>query len=72
MTGQVNVGVTATGYVFHESNIAGSKHLLGAVAGSNLDFAGKMNDRDIGSWRVYPILDCTLAQMLDGRFSSAN
>ena len=36
--------VTPAGHIFHQSNIAGSKHLLGAITGSNLDFAGKMND----------------------------
>src|SRR5262245_28572443 len=39
------MGMTATGHVFHESNIAGAKHVPGAITGTNLDFAGQMNDQ---------------------------
>src|SRR3989454_1914979 len=46
------MGVTATGHVFHESNVAGSKHLPGAITGANLDFAGKMNDQPAFGKRV--------------------
>src|SRR5882724_10163374 len=48
----VNMGVTATGYVFHELNVAGSKHVPGAITGANLDFAGKMNDQPAFGKRV--------------------
>src|SRR5215467_13130367 len=45
------MGVTATGHVFHEANVAGAKHLLGAITGANLDFAGQMNDQPaFGQW----------------------
>jgi hypothetical protein len=46
------VGVTATRHVFHESNVAGSKHVPGAITGANLDFAGKMNDQPAFGKRV--------------------
>src|SRR2546426_10062987 len=46
------MGVTATGHVFHESNVAGSKHSPGAITGANLDFAGKMNDQQAFGKRV--------------------
>ena len=46
------MGVTATGHVFHESNVAGSKHVPGAITGANLDFAGKMNDQPAFGKRV--------------------
>src|SRR5215468_11144213 len=46
------MGVTATGHVFHESNIAGSKYLPGAITGANLDFAGQMNDQPAFGKRV--------------------
>jgi len=39
------MGVTATGHIFHESNVAGAKHVPGAITGANFDFAGKMNDQ---------------------------
>jgi len=52
MTGLVNVGVTATRHVFHESNVAGSKHVPGAITGANLDFAGEMNDQPAFGKRV--------------------
>src|SRR5262245_59852150 len=48
----VNVGVTATGHIFHESNVAGTKHLPGAITGTNLDFAGQMNDQPAFGKRV--------------------
>ena len=41
----VNVGVTATGHVFHESNVASAKHVPGPITGANLDFTGQMNDQ---------------------------
>jgi hypothetical protein len=34
------VGVPAPGHVFHEANVAGAKHVPGAITGTNLDFAG--------------------------------
>src|SRR5215475_9049322 len=47
----VNVGVPATGHVFHEANVASAKHLLGAITGANLDFAREMNDQPaFGQW----------------------
>ena len=36
----VHVGVPAPGHVFHEANVAGAKHVPGAITGTNLDFAG--------------------------------
>jgi hypothetical protein len=46
------MGVTTTGHVFHEANVAGSKHLFGAITGANLDFAGEMNDQPAFGKRV--------------------
>jgi len=52
MTGFGQRGRPATGHVFHESNVAGSKHLPGAITGANLDFAGKMHDQPAFGKRV--------------------
>ncbi len=46
------MGVTATGHIFHESNVAGAKHVPGAITGANFDFAGKMNDQPAFGKRV--------------------
>src|SRR5712691_9775138 len=46
------MGVPATGHVFHESHVAGSKHSPGAITGANLDFAGQMNDQPAFGKRV--------------------
>src|SRR6266446_5066807 len=46
------MGVTATGHVFHESNVSGAKYVPGAITGANLDFAGKMNDQSAFGKRV--------------------
>jgi hypothetical protein len=48
----VNMGVPATGHVFHESNVAGAKHVPGAITGANLDFTGQMNDQPAFGKRV--------------------
>src|SRR5215471_20754017 len=48
----VNMGVTGTGHVFHKSNVAGAKHVSGAITGANLDFARKMNDQPAFGKRV--------------------
>ena len=45
------MGVTTTRHIFHESNVAGSKYLPGSITGSNLNFAGKMNNQPaFGQW----------------------
>ena len=36
----VNVRVPATAHIFHEANVAGSKHVPRPITGANLDFAG--------------------------------
>ena len=46
------MGVTATGHIFHESNVAGAKHVPGAITGANLDFAGQMHDQPAFGKRV--------------------
>src|SRR4029453_2664698 len=44
--------VHATRHGFHKSEVAGSKHLPGAITGANLDFAGEMNDQPAFGKRV--------------------
>src|SRR5262249_20927093 len=46
------MGVTTTGHVFHESNVASSKYVPGAITGANLNFAGQMNDQPAFGKRV--------------------
>lgn len=46
------MGVTATGHVFHESNVASPKYLLGTITGCDFNFARKMNDHPAFRQRV--------------------
>ena len=39
------MSVATTCHIFHQTNIAGSKQLLGTVAGSNLYFSVQMDDQ---------------------------
>jgi hypothetical protein len=48
----VNMGVTATGHVFHKSTVAGATHVPGAITGAHLDFARKMHDQPAFGKRV--------------------
>src|SRR5215471_5264512 len=41
----VYVCVPAPGRVFHETDVAGAKHVPGPITRANLDFTGQMNDQ---------------------------
>src|SRR5215813_768140 len=41
----VYVCVPAPGHVFHETDVAGAKHVPGPITRANLDFTGQMNDQ---------------------------
>src|SRR5262249_3805677 len=41
----VHMRVPAPGHVFHETDVAGAKHVSGPITGANLDFPGQMNDQ---------------------------